>query len=86
MQIFLSCYSMGAWDGWNLMQANPNLFAGAIMSAGGAALSTSEWQAVGSNNVLNFVGELDREELRNNVAVNQKTWVRFPARRMLADE
>ena len=66
---------MGSWDAWKLLQAHPNLFAGAIISAGCPDLSALELQALGSNKILNFVGELDREELRDNVASVQTKWV-----------
>jgi predicted peptidase len=71
---------MGSWDAWKLLQAHPELFAGAIISAGCPDLSTSELERLSSNNILNFVGELDRQEIRDNVASIQEKWVRLDRR------
>ena len=74
-QIYLSAYSMGAWASVELLQAQPTLFAGALISAGGAGLSVSAIEPLLSNNIITFVGELDAEEVRNNAATTQSSWV-----------
>jgi predicted peptidase len=67
---------MGAWASVELLQAHPTLFAGALISAGGAGLSVSALEPLLSNNIITFVGEFDTEEVRINVATTQSNWVR----------
>ena len=73
-RVYLSGYSMGGRACWWLLQQNPNLFAGTIISSG--SQEKTNMTTILGNSIRAYYAVDDEDGLASDLQSTQATWVR----------
>ncbi|KAL8277418.1 hypothetical protein RQP46_010140 [Phenoliferia psychrophenolica] len=73
-RVYLTTYSMGSRDAWSLLMQNPEIFAGAVISSGSTAASSTQLKALLGIPIRNYYGSEDETGLAERSITTQSNY------------